>query len=73
MKKAAQTVTLDLIIGVSIFLTTIVLFYYLFGIDVTKTEEEDAATAVIEGLSGNDYFEDGELTQDEIDALSEMN
>lgn len=64
--------TLDLIIGVTIFLTTIVLFYYLFGVDVTKTEEEDAANAVIEGLSGNQYFKDGELDSDEIEALSGM-
>lgn len=41
--------------------------------DVTKTEEEDAAAKVIEGLSGNMYFRDGELTSDEVAELSEMN
>ena len=40
--------------------------------DVTKTEEEDAAAKVIDGLSGNDYFKDGELTVEEVTALSEM-
>ncbi len=73
MNKTGQTITLDLIIGITIFLTTIVLFYYLFGIDVTKTEEEEAANAVIEGLSGNEYFKDGELDSNEIEALAEMN
>lgn len=73
INKQAQTITLDLIIGISIFLTAIVLFYYLFGIDVTKTEEEDAAEQIIEGLSGNAYFHDGELDGDEIEALSAMN
>lgn len=73
INKQAQTITLDLIIGISIFLTAIVLFYYLFGIDVTKTEEEDAAEQIIEGLSGNEYFRDGELDSDEISALSAMN
>lgn len=71
--KGAQTITLDLIIGITIFLSTIVLFYYLFSVDVTKTEEEDAANALIEGLSGNSYFRDGELDSDEVDALSAMN
>ena len=70
--KGAQTVTLDLIIGITIFLTTIVLFYYLFGVDVTKTEEEDAANAVIEGLTGNEYFKDGELDSTELEALAGM-
>lgn len=67
-----QTVTLDLIIGITIFLTTIALFYYLFGVDVTKTEEEDAASAVIEGLTGNEYFKDGELDSTELETLSSM-
>lgn len=70
--KGGQTITLDLIIGVTIFISTIVLFYYLFGMDVTKTEEEDAAAKVMEGLNGNDYFRDGELTSDEVTELSEM-
>lgn len=73
MLKKGQTITLDLIIGITIFISTIVLFYYLFGIDVTKTEEEDAAARVIEGLNGNTYFRDGELTSDEVTELSEMN
>ncbi len=73
MLKKGQTITLDLIIGITIFISTIVLFYYLFGIDVTKTEEEDAAAKVIEGLNGNTYFRDGELTSDEVTELSEMN
>ena len=73
MLKKAQTITLDLIIGITIFISTIVLFYYLFGIDVTKTEEEDAASKVIEGLNGNDYFKDGELSTDELIDISEMN
>lgn len=72
-KRSAQTVTLDLIIGITIFITVIVLFYYLFGVGVTKTEEEDAAQKVVEGLEGNAYFSDGELTSDEVEALSEMN
>jgi len=71
--KKGQTITLDLIIGITIFISTIVLFYYLFGIDVTKTEEEDAASKVIEGLNGNQYFQDGELTSDELAELSAMN
>lgn len=71
--KSGQTITLDLIIGITIFITVIVLFYYLFGIGVTKTEEEDAAQKVVEGLSGNSYFSDGELDSDEVEALSEMN
>jgi len=70
--KRAQTITLDLIIGVTIFLSTIVLFYYLFSVDVTKTEEEDAANAVVEGLSGNTYFRDEELDSDEVEALAAM-
>lgn len=70
--KGAQTITLDLIIGITIFLSTIVLFYYLFSVDVTKTEEEDAANALVEGLRGNTYFRDGELDSDEIEALAEM-
>ncbi|MBI4896549.1 MAG: hypothetical protein HY832_03305 [Candidatus Aenigmarchaeota archaeon] len=71
--KSGQTITLDLIIGVTIFITVIVLFYYLFGVGVTKTEEEDAAQKVVEGLAGNSYFSDGELDSDEVEALSEMN
>lgn len=71
--KNAQTITLDLIIGITIFLSTIVLFYYLFSVDVTKTEEEDVANALVEGLSGNTYFRDGELESTEIEALAEMN
>lgn len=70
--KGAQTITLDFIIGITIFLSMIVLFYYLFAVDVTKTEEETEAAALIDGLSGNEYFEDGELTDDEITALSDM-
>ncbi len=71
--KHAQTITLDLIIGITIFLSTIVLFYYLFSVDVTKTEEEDAANSLVEGLSGNTYFRDGELDSTEVEALAEMN
>ena len=71
--KAAQTITLDLIIGITIFLSTIVLFYYLFSVDVTKTEEEDAANALVEGLSGNTYFRDGEFYSAEVEALAAMN
>ncbi len=71
--KGAQTITLDLIIGITIFLSTIVLFYYLFSVDVTKTEEEDAANALVEELSGNTYFRDGELDSDEVEALAAMN
>ena len=71
--KGAQTITLDLIIGITIFLSTIVLFYYLFSVDVTKNEEEDAANALVEGLSGNTYFRDGELDSDEVEALAAMN
>jgi hypothetical protein len=70
--KKGQTITLDLIIGITIFISTIVLFYYLFGIDVTQTEEEDAATKIVEGLNGNQYFQDGELTSDELIDLTEM-
>ncbi len=72
-EKSGQTVTLDLIIGVTIFITAIVLFYYLFGIDVTKTEEEDAAAKIVEALDSNSYFGDGELDSDEVEALSKMN
>ena len=71
--KGAQTITLDLIIGITIFLSTIVLFYYLFSVDVTKTEEEDAANVLVEGLSGNTYLRDGELDSDEVEALAAMN
>lgn len=85
--KGAQTITLDFIIGITIFLSMIVLFYYFFAVDVTKTEEETEAAAVINGLSGFSFeadinadgvdetiypFEDGELTDDEIEALSEL-
>ena len=72
INKKAQTVTLDLIVGISIFITAVVLFYYLFGMDVTKTEEEDAAAAIIEGLDGTSYFEDGQLESDEIETLSAL-
>lgn len=71
-KRTGQAVTLDLILGVSIFLATIVLVYYLFGMDILKTEEEDAAEAVIAGLTGNAYFYDNEIDGDELDALSAM-
>ncbi len=72
-KRTGQAVTLDLILGVSIFLTTIVLVYYLFGMDILKTEEEDAAEAVLAGLAGNAYFHDNEIDGDELAALSAMN
>ncbi len=71
-KQRGQAVTLDLILGVSIFITTIILVYYLFGMDILKTEEEDAAEAVIAGLAGNAYFHDNELDSDELNALSDM-
>ncbi len=70
--KGAQTITLDFIIGITIFLSMIVLFYYLFAVDVTKTEEEAEAAKLIDGLSGNEYFNDGELTEDEIQLLADM-
>ena len=70
--KGAQTITLDFIIGITIFLSMIVLFYYLFAVDVTKTEEEAEAAKLIDGLSGNSYFDDGELTDDEIDLIGDM-
>jgi hypothetical protein len=70
--KKAQVVTLDLIIGVCIFLITIVLIFYMFSMDVADTEEEDAADDVIASLSGNDYFEDGEIDSDELDAMLAM-
>ena len=63
---------MDLIIGISIFLVTLVLIFYLFSLDVTKTEEEDAAAEIIATLSGNKYFGDGELDSDEIDELVAM-
>lgn len=71
-KRTGQAVTLDLILGVSIFLATIVLVYYLFGMDILRTEEEDAAEAVIAGFAGNAYFHDNEIDGDELDALSAM-
>lgn len=71
-KRRGQAVTLDLILGVSIFLATIVLVYYLFGMDILRTEEEDATEAVIAGLAGNAYFHDNEIDGDELTALSAM-
>jgi hypothetical protein len=70
--KKGQVVTLDLIMGVVIFLMTLVLMFYLFGMDVTSTEEEEAASDVVASLSGNDYFKDGEIDSDELHALSTM-
>lgn len=72
LHKSGQTVTLDLIIGITIFISVIVLFYYLFSTDITKTEEEDAAAKVLEGLSGTTYFDDQELDSTEIETLSNM-
>ncbi len=44
----------------------------MFSIDVTNTEEEKAADDVVAGLSGNTYFKDGEISTDELEALSDM-
>jgi len=40
--------------------------------DVTKTEEEDAADSLLNSLNGNKYFHDNEIDTDEESALGNM-
>ncbi len=73
MKKRGQVSSLDIMIAVSIFMIALVMFYYFYGLKVTDVKLKEEAEDVGESLRANAYFDDNELSSEEIEDLVDMN